>query len=93
MHTQISSKLAALGVALVMNSLLIGGVSQLQQPRRAACNGGGSRARAVALCRPGGVRWSSQLESTSQFVSTVRSSSKKPPIFLARSTKWISRIQ
>jgi predicted phage tail protein len=29
MHTQISSKFAALGLALLMNSLIIGGVSQL----------------------------------------------------------------
>lgn len=29
MHTQISSKLAALAIALLMNSLIIGGVSQL----------------------------------------------------------------
>ena len=29
MHTQISSKLAALAIALQMNSLIIGGVSQL----------------------------------------------------------------
>lgn len=38
MHTQISSKLAALAVALLMNSLLIVAVSQLQQPPRSACN-------------------------------------------------------
>jgi hypothetical protein len=29
MRTQISSKLAALGLALLMNSMIIGGVSQL----------------------------------------------------------------
>jgi hypothetical protein len=45
MHTQISSKLAALAIALLMNSLIIGGVSQLFSSHLV------QRATAVALER------------------------------------------
>ena len=45
MHTQISSKLAALAIALLMNSLIIGGVSQLFRSHVA------QRATAVAVER------------------------------------------